>query len=151
MTTLPWPPLFRRGREKAVRAPYSMASAQASRQRKCTCRGLAQHPTSRLATSSTPPNNKIDFLYISFYCAYVDYPFAPSKMEQFENMHRTLQSEGPSMSLNASRGPEAADPGLVRTNSVAVSPGGDETPAQRVLQSFFREHGVRGDVCQGIY
>ncbi|MGA8730838.1 MAG: M20/M25/M40 family metallo-hydrolase [Terracidiphilus sp.] len=32
---------------------------------------------------------------------------------------------------------------LVQTNSVAVPPGGDETPAQRVLQSFFRNQGVR--------
>jgi acetylornithine deacetylase len=32
---------------------------------------------------------------------------------------------------------------LVRTNSVAVPPGGDETPAQQVLQSFFHDQGVR--------
>jgi acetylornithine deacetylase len=35
---------------------------------------------------------------------------------------------------------------LVRTNSVAIPPGGDETPAQLVLQSFFREHGVRAEM-----
>lgn len=32
---------------------------------------------------------------------------------------------------------------LVRTNSVAVLTGGNETPAQRVLQTFFREQGIR--------
>lgn len=32
---------------------------------------------------------------------------------------------------------------LVRTNSVAVPPGGDETLAQQVLQSFFHDQGVR--------
>jgi acetylornithine deacetylase len=31
---------------------------------------------------------------------------------------------------------------LVRTNSVAVPPGGDETPSQRLLQGFFQDHGV---------
>jgi acetylornithine deacetylase len=31
---------------------------------------------------------------------------------------------------------------LVQTNSVAIPPGGDETPAQRVLQAFFRTNGV---------
>jgi len=31
---------------------------------------------------------------------------------------------------------------LVRTNSVAIPPGGDETPAQLVLQDFFRSQGV---------
>jgi hypothetical protein len=35
---------------------------------------------------------------------------------------------------------------LVRTNSVAIPPGGDETPAQQVLQSFFREHGLRAEM-----
>jgi acetylornithine deacetylase len=35
---------------------------------------------------------------------------------------------------------------LVRTNSVAIPPGGDEAPAQQVLQSFFREHGVRAEM-----
>ncbi|HEY1901717.1 MAG TPA: M20/M25/M40 family metallo-hydrolase [Terracidiphilus sp.] len=35
---------------------------------------------------------------------------------------------------------------LVRTNSVAVPPGGDETPAQQVLQSFFHDHGVRAQL-----
>jgi acetylornithine deacetylase len=35
---------------------------------------------------------------------------------------------------------------LVRTNSVAIPPDGDETPAQQVLQSFFREHGVRAEM-----
>jgi len=35
---------------------------------------------------------------------------------------------------------------LVRTNSVAVPPGGDETPAQRVLQSFFHDQGVRAQL-----
>ncbi|WP_263359703.1 M20 family metallopeptidase [Acidicapsa ligni] len=32
---------------------------------------------------------------------------------------------------------------LVRTNSVASPPDGNETPAQQVLQVFFREHGVK--------
>lgn len=31
---------------------------------------------------------------------------------------------------------------LVRTNSVAIPPGGDETPSQQVLQSFFHDQGV---------
>lgn len=31
---------------------------------------------------------------------------------------------------------------LVRTNSVAIPPGGDETPSQLVLQRFFRDQGV---------
>lgn len=35
---------------------------------------------------------------------------------------------------------------LVRTNSVAIPPGGDETPAQQVLQSFFHDHGVRAQL-----
>jgi len=35
---------------------------------------------------------------------------------------------------------------LVRTNSVAMPPGGNETPAQRVLQSFFRQQGLRPDL-----
>ena len=35
---------------------------------------------------------------------------------------------------------------LVRTNSVAIPPGGIETPAQRVLQNFFHEHGVRAQL-----
>jgi len=35
---------------------------------------------------------------------------------------------------------------LVRTNSVAVLAGGNETPAQQVLQKFFREQGVRAEV-----
>jgi acetylornithine deacetylase len=35
---------------------------------------------------------------------------------------------------------------LVRTNSVAVPPSGDETPAQQVLQSFFHDHGVRAQL-----
>jgi acetylornithine deacetylase len=35
---------------------------------------------------------------------------------------------------------------LVRTNSVAILAGGNETPAQRVLQSFFREHGIRAQL-----
>lgn len=35
---------------------------------------------------------------------------------------------------------------LVRTNSVAVLAGGNETPAQRVLQAYFREHGVRAEL-----
>jgi acetylornithine deacetylase len=35
---------------------------------------------------------------------------------------------------------------LVRTTSVAVPPGGDETPAQRVLQSFFHDQGVRAQL-----
>lgn len=35
---------------------------------------------------------------------------------------------------------------LVRTNSVAIPPSGDETPAQLVLQKFFREHGVRAQL-----
>jgi acetylornithine deacetylase len=35
---------------------------------------------------------------------------------------------------------------LVRTSSVAVLSGGNETPAQRVLQNFFREHGVRAEL-----
>jgi acetylornithine deacetylase len=32
---------------------------------------------------------------------------------------------------------------LVRTKSVAIPPGGDETPSQQVLQTFFRDQGVR--------
>lgn len=35
---------------------------------------------------------------------------------------------------------------LVRTNSAAVLAGGNETPAQRVLQRFFREQGVRTEL-----
>jgi len=35
---------------------------------------------------------------------------------------------------------------LVRTNSVAIPPGGDETPAQQVLQSFFHDQGVRAQL-----
>src|SRR5580658_10101243 len=31
---------------------------------------------------------------------------------------------------------------LVRTNSVSIPPGGNETPAQEVLHRFFREHGA---------
>ena len=35
---------------------------------------------------------------------------------------------------------------LVRTNSVAVLKGGNETPAQRVLESFFQEQGIRAEL-----
>ena len=35
---------------------------------------------------------------------------------------------------------------LVRTNSVAVLAGGNETPAQRVLRTFFRERGIRSEL-----
>lgn len=35
---------------------------------------------------------------------------------------------------------------LVRTGSVAVLAGGDETPAQRVLQRFFREQGIKAEL-----
>lgn len=35
---------------------------------------------------------------------------------------------------------------LVRTNSVAIPPGGDETPAQLVMRDFFQEHGVRSEL-----
>lgn len=35
---------------------------------------------------------------------------------------------------------------LVRTNSVAIPPGGEETPAQQLLQAFFHEHGVRTEL-----
>src|SRR5579859_494481 len=35
---------------------------------------------------------------------------------------------------------------LVRTNSVAMPPCGNETPAQLVLQSFFRQQGLRPDL-----
>lgn len=35
---------------------------------------------------------------------------------------------------------------LVRTNSTAVLQGGDETPAQRVLEAFFREQGIRAEL-----
>jgi acetylornithine deacetylase len=35
---------------------------------------------------------------------------------------------------------------LVRTSSVAIPPRGNETPAQRVLQSFLRDHGVRAQL-----
>jgi acetylornithine deacetylase len=35
---------------------------------------------------------------------------------------------------------------LVRTNSVAIPPGGGETPAQQLLQIFFREHGIRAEL-----
>jgi acetylornithine deacetylase len=35
---------------------------------------------------------------------------------------------------------------LVQTNSVAIPPGGDETPAQKVLHTFFQAHGVRAEL-----
>jgi acetylornithine deacetylase len=35
---------------------------------------------------------------------------------------------------------------LVQTYSVAIPPGGDETPAQQVLQAFFRAHRVRPEL-----
>ena len=35
---------------------------------------------------------------------------------------------------------------LVRTNSVAIPPGGNESPAQRVLHAFFRAHGVHSNL-----
>jgi len=35
---------------------------------------------------------------------------------------------------------------LVRTNSVAVLAGANETPAQRVLRTFFRERGIRSEL-----
>jgi len=35
---------------------------------------------------------------------------------------------------------------LVRTNSVAVLAGGNETPAQHVLRTFFRERGIRSEL-----
>ncbi len=35
---------------------------------------------------------------------------------------------------------------LVRTDSVALLTGGNETPAQRVLQAFFREQGIRSEL-----
>lgn len=35
---------------------------------------------------------------------------------------------------------------LVRTDSVAVLQGGNETPAQQVLQAFFRQQGIRADL-----
>jgi len=35
---------------------------------------------------------------------------------------------------------------LVQTNSVAIPPGGDETPAQQVLQAFFRANGVPSEL-----
>jgi acetylornithine deacetylase len=35
---------------------------------------------------------------------------------------------------------------LIRTHSVAIPPGGDETPAQQVLQAFFRAQGVRTEL-----
>ncbi|ACO31654.1 MULTISPECIES: M20/M25/M40 family metallo-hydrolase [Acidobacterium] len=35
---------------------------------------------------------------------------------------------------------------LVKANSVAVLAGGNETPAQRVLQAFFREQGIRAEL-----
>src|ERR1700679_3055586 len=113
MTTLPWPLCFARWRKSSACATllwlllkppdsgHVPAEAWPSTRHRGWRHGLHLLPTI-----------KIDFLHISFCCAYVDYSFASSKMEQFENMHRTLQSEGPSMSLNASRGPEAADPGL---------------------------------------
>ncbi len=37
---------------------------------------------------------------------------------------------------------------LVRTNSVAVLAGGNETPAQLVLRDFFREHGLRSELYE---
>jgi acetylornithine deacetylase len=37
---------------------------------------------------------------------------------------------------------------LVQTNSVAVLAGGNETPAQRVLQRFFREQGLRAELYE---
>jgi acetylornithine deacetylase len=37
---------------------------------------------------------------------------------------------------------------LIRTNSVAVLAGGNETPAQRVLQQFFREQGLRPELYE---
>jgi hypothetical protein len=45
----------------------------------------SRHADMAVASPSTLPTyNKDIFLYISFYCAYVDYFFASSKMEQFE-------------------------------------------------------------------
>jgi acetylornithine deacetylase len=35
---------------------------------------------------------------------------------------------------------------LVRTNSVAIPPGGAETPAQELLKTFFHDHGVRAEL-----
>jgi acetylornithine deacetylase len=40
---------------------------------------------------------------------------------------------------------------LVRTNSVAVLAGGNETPAQRVLQAFFRERGIRPELYETAF
>jgi acetylornithine deacetylase len=37
---------------------------------------------------------------------------------------------------------------LVQTNSVAVLTGGNETPAQRVLQRFLRSYGLRGELYE---
>lgn len=35
---------------------------------------------------------------------------------------------------------------LVRVNTVAVPPAGNETPGQRVLQRFFRKHGIKSEL-----
>jgi acetylornithine deacetylase len=40
---------------------------------------------------------------------------------------------------------------LVRTNSVATLSGGNETPAQRVLERFFREHGVHPELYETAF
>jgi acetylornithine deacetylase len=40
---------------------------------------------------------------------------------------------------------------LVRTNSVAVLHGGNETPAQQVLVRFFREQGIRPDLYETAF
>ncbi len=40
---------------------------------------------------------------------------------------------------------------LVRTNSVAVLSGGDETPAQQVLAAFFREQGIRPELYETAF
>src|ERR1039458_1000182 len=37
---------------------------------------------------------------------------------------------------------------LVRTDSVAIPPNGNETPAQRVLERFLRNHGVNSELYE---
>jgi acetylornithine deacetylase len=37
---------------------------------------------------------------------------------------------------------------LIRTNTVAVPPEGNETPAQRVLRDFYRENGIRAELYE---
>ena len=139
---------------KSNACAHSMASAQASRQRTCYLPRpgpSTRHRGSRHRLHLLPHNKDRFFCIFRFVAHMLIIPLPPRKWSNSKTCIVPLQSEGPSMSLNASRDLKQLTQDLVRTNSVAVPPGGDETSAQRVLQSFFREHGVRGDVCQGIY